>query len=195
MRCLIIITAIVAVSFFLSNCDSPVVADRSGISDSSSILKSTDTLRDTSENGLPAPIGWVNDFEKILDSSEEALLDTMIASFERETGIEIAIVTVDTGMTTKDKFDNYAHGISNSWGVGKRQKNNGILICVSAGHKRIRINNGYGIERILSNEETKQLIDNEFIPYFSKGDHYRGINNGLRKMIAKLKKNMNAASD
>jgi uncharacterized protein len=76
--------------------------------------------------------------------------------------------------------------ISNTWGVGVKGKDNGILIGISNGYRRMRIQNGYGIEKIISDEETKEIIDKYFIPYFKNGDYYSGTLTGLTRLIALL---------
>ncbi|HLG39317.1 MAG TPA: TPM domain-containing protein [Chitinophagaceae bacterium] len=118
---------------------------------------------------LPDPIGFVNDFESIFSRAEKRYLDSIISKFEKITTIQIAVITVDTSMTDKKEFDNYILRIANKWGVGQKEKNNGIAVGFSKAYRVIRIQNGYGIERILSDAETKEIIDNAFIPDFKQG--------------------------
>ena len=91
--------------------------------------------------------GWVNDYENIFTAQQILELDSTIKSFEKETTNEIVIVTIDSSWVTDENFENLSLKIFNSWGIGKKIKNNGILIFFSAGHRRIRIQNGYGIEK------------------------------------------------
>jgi uncharacterized protein len=179
---IIFITAL----FSILACESKVqsTANNAALIDSSSIGAARDTVTDT----FPKPLGWVSDFENILTDKQEKYLDSIIKAYEKKTTIEIAVVTLDSTMTKKEKFNEFAVGLTKSWGVGKRGKNNGITICISGGLRTIRINNGYGIEEVLSNDETKQIIEKYFIPYFRKGDHYSGIKAGLKALMAHLDK-------
>lgn len=77
--------------------------------------------------------------------------------------------------------------IAQTWKIGKAEKDNGILIGISKGYRRIRIQNGNGIEKIITDEETKKIIENYFIPEFKKGEYYKGTLNGLREIINVLK--------
>jgi uncharacterized protein len=136
---------------------------------------------------IPQPKGYVNDYEKIFSYTEIEFLDSVIKDFEKKTTIQIAIVSIDTTMISNDKFDDYTLQMLRTWGVGQKDKNNGILIGISLEYRRIRIQNGYGIEKILSDKETKQIIDSNFIPRFKEGKIYEGTLNGLNAIIQKLK--------
>jgi uncharacterized protein len=130
------------------------------------------------------PNGWITDWEFLFTDSEKLQLDSIILKFEKETTIQIAIVVVDTiQLRTKDKFDEFALFLANNWGVGQKGKDNGILVAISSRYRRIRICNGYGIEKCLSDSETKLIIDEDFIPYFKKGKYFDGTLNGLNKLI------------
>jgi uncharacterized protein len=145
------------------------------------------TYRQTFWDSLPKPSGWINDFEGLYEDEDELVLDSIISIFKSETGVEVAIVTLDTIYTTKDKFDELTLRIANHWGVGEKGKDNGILIGISRGLRKIRINNGLGIEKLISDTETKVIIDNYFIPYFKKGQYYDGTLTGLTELIKLLK--------
>src|SRR5688572_17372266 len=108
----------------------------------------------TSDYIFPKPTRWVNDFEHIFLLQEIKTLDSIVTQYEKETTVEISIVTIDSNMVSKENFDDYVLQLHNSWGVGKKKKDNGIVIAISLGYRKMRINNGYGIEKILSDEET-----------------------------------------
>ncbi|QNA46019.1 TPM domain-containing protein [Lacibacter sediminis] len=146
-----------------------------------------DTYRKGFLKILPSPSGYVNDFENLFSENEESILDSLIAAFEAATTIEIALVTLDSSATARDNFDDLTLQIANRWGVGKKAENNGILIGISKGHRRIRIQNGYGIEKILSDEETKKIIEEYFIPEFKASNFYQGTLKGLNEMMRVLK--------
>ena len=133
------------------------------------------------------PTGWTNDFEHILTTAQVVYLDSLIGNFENETSIEIAVVTIDTSVVDKAGFEKFIKNLSNDWAVGKKGLNNGIVIGISAGLKKIRINNGYGIEPMLSDTETKRIIDEIMIPEFRKAAYFEGIEKTILAIISKLK--------
>lgn len=141
------------------------------------------SLRKEHWDNLPKPVGYVNDYENIYTDREEEVLDSLIKEFEDRTTIQIAIITIDSSMTTEDSLDALTLRFGNAWGVGQKGKNNGVVIGISQGYRRIRIQNGYGIEKFLSDNETKQIIDSAFIPNFRKAKYYEGTFNGLVELM------------
>ena len=139
--------------------------------------------RKTFWDSLPKPLSWTNDYENLYTDKEEDMLDSIIFDFKNKTSVQIVIVTLDTIYTSKDKFDDITLHIANTWGVGEKIKNNGILIGISKGHRKIRIQNGYGIEKIITDLQTKEIIDNYFIPNFKKNEYFVGTYSGLNELI------------
>ena len=135
---------------------------------------------------FPTPTGLVSDFENLFTLKEEQALDSLIRDFGNQTTIQIAIVTLDSTFVDANHFDAYTLTVANQWGIGKADVNNGILIAVSASLRRIRIHNGYGIEKMISDAETKQIIDTYFIPNFKNGDYFIGVEIGTEELIKKL---------
>lgn len=149
----------------------------------SSRQKTIATFREIYWNNLPTPKGWVNDYERIFSDKEEKKLDSLITNFEKETSIEIGIVTIDTNKVAKEKFDDLSLHIAKTWAIGKKDKDNGILIGFSKGYRKIRIELGDGTIKILSEQDTKEIIEHDFIPEFIKGNYYQGMLNGIIKIM------------
>jgi uncharacterized protein len=129
----------------------------------------------------------VNDFEGILTTKQEGILDSIIRNFEKETSNEIAFVSIGKDYTTKENFDSTILMIHNMWGVGKKNVDNGIVIGISSGLKKIRISNGYGIVDKLTNEMTKTIIEDLMIPSFKENNYYEGILKGLMEIVRILR--------
>jgi uncharacterized protein len=138
------------------------------------------------QDTVPRPIGYISDFEHLLTAEEENSLDSLLGAFERRTTIQIAVVTIDSSMTNPGDFDNFVLRIGKVWSVGQPDKRNGIVIGISRYFRKIRIEKDAGIHRILSNGETKELIDSAFIPAFRKGLYYQGTRQGLQALLKKL---------
>jgi uncharacterized protein len=135
---------------------------------------------------IPRPVGYVNDFEHLFSVGQIDSLENLLHDYERRTTIEIAVLTVDTTLTLPGNFDFFTLQTIRAWGVGKKGKNNGVLIGISRSFRKIRIQNGYGIEKVLSNADTKKIIDEAFIPFFRKGLYYEGVVSGLRTLMQRL---------
>lgn len=135
---------------------------------------------------IPRPIGFVNDFEHLFTAEQQDTLENMLHRFEQRTTIEIALVTIDTSLTLAPNFDLFTLKMMDAWGVGKKDKNNGILIGISRGYRRIRIQKGSGIAKALTNAGAKQIIEEAFIPFFRKDQYYAGTVNGLKALMQRF---------
>lgn len=138
--------------------------------------------KDNYWENLPKPKGWVNDFENIFTVEQEKTLDSLIVEYEQRTTTEIVVITIPASATDKNSFDELTLKIAKSWGVGKKVKNNGILIGISKGHRKIRIQNGLGIEKELTDNQTKQIIDKIMIPNFKVDNYYKGLFDGIQEI-------------
>jgi len=138
------------------------------------------------ENTFPKPIGFVNDFEDVLTVEQEKKLTELITRYEQKTTNEIVIVTINSIEPYFD-FNQYAVDLFNYWGVGKKDKNNGLVFLFSKSLKKIRISTGIGTEKILTDNFCKSIIDQLIIPQFKEDKYYDGILFGLAELIAQWK--------
>jgi uncharacterized protein len=137
-------------------------------------------------DSLPKSIGWVNDFEGIFTEVEIHILDSIISAYEKETTVELCVITIPVEAVEKKDIETLCLKIANTWGIGKKEKNNGILIAISKGHKYLRINNGLGIEQILTDAQTKAIIDEAIIPKLKNGQYFEGTYDGINRIIKHL---------
>jgi uncharacterized protein len=143
-------------------------------------------IQDSSGYNIPPKIGWTSDYFGLYTKQEIQILDSLIAEYEKKTSIEIAILTIDSSKTTIKTFGTYAGIVFRTWGLGKKKINNGILILIVPDLRRIRIENGYGIEKVMSDEETKSIMDNFILPKFKTGEYYSGTVDGLTAIMKHL---------
>ena len=140
-------------------------------------------------SNFPKAIGWVSDFEKILTTSEINYLDSIIQLHEKKTTNEIAVVTYkpDTAIIkTMQDFDKFSLELFNEWGVGKKDKNNGVGMIISTSYRKIRIETGPGLVTKLTNAESKNIIDTIILPEFKKADYFNGIAKGLEAIFNEI---------
>ncbi len=130
--------------------------------------------------------GWVTDMANILSDSTETQLNQIISELEANNGSEIAVVTVpDTSPSKSPKA--FATQLFNTWGIGKKAKNNGVLFLISKQDRRVEIDTGYGIETILPNADVQKLIDSQIIPKFKQGNFDRGTLDGTLALVTALR--------
>lgn len=138
---------------------------------------------------IPEPLGWVNDYEMLFTTDQVRQLDSLIRLYEKQTTREIAVLTIEASRTSQRDFDEFTMLIGNVWGIGKEETHNGILIAISAQLRRMRIHNGFGIEKVLSNEKTKEIMDTVFFPYYKEGKYFEGTMQGILALIQALPQN------
>jgi len=146
------------------------------------ITRSNVDISKIKEYKFPKPTGYVNDFEDLLNEEQEKELAKFLTDYEQKTTNEIAVITMNSIEPYSD-FNQYAIDLSNNWGIGKKEKDNGLTIIVSKSMKKIRVTTGIGTERILTDEFCKKVIDQFMVPKFKEGDYYNGIRQGLTVFI------------
>lgn len=125
---------------------------------------------------------WVTDSANILSDSTEVQLNQMISDLEVKNGSEIAVVTVpDTKPSVTPKA--FATELFNFWGIGKKGKNNGVLLLISSGERRIQIETGSGIQGILPDAKTVSIIQTEIAPKFKQQDFDGGTLAGTKALV------------
>ena len=93
------------------------------------------------------PEGYVSDFAHVLDASSRARLEDYAGRVEQATGVQMALVTIDT--LDGEPIEDVANNLYRQWGVGKKGKDEGILLLLAIKDHRDRIEVGYGLEPIL----------------------------------------------
>jgi uncharacterized protein len=133
------------------------------------------------------PQGYVNDYVHLFTPAQIASLDSLIGNYEKETTNQVAIMTIDTQWIKIDSFDNFVIKAHNIWGVGRKDKNNGILIGICPGYRKMRFSFGYGIEKALINEATQQIIETFIIPAYRKGNYFEGTRDALLEIMKRVR--------
>ncbi len=136
---------------------------------------------------IPEPVGLVNDFESLFTPSEIKTLDSTIIAIHNKTSVQIAIITIDSNMINKDQMESFTKETFRSWGMQVDGQFNGILIGLSNAFKKLRIENGTGVEQALTDYEIKGIVKNSFMSYLKKDKYYEGTIHGLTDIMNKLK--------
>lgn len=128
---------------------------------------------------------WVSDTNDMIPAPTEARIEEAITAFERERGVEIAVVCVDAvdSATPKD----FATQLFNRWGIGKAGKDDGLLVLMVLGERRLEMETGYGLEPVLTDGWLKRMQEDEMIPFFKAGDYGTGIEAGVKASITRLR--------
>ena len=135
---------------------------------------------------FPAKPGkLVNDYTGTLSAAELQQLESKLVAFDDSTSTQIAIAILKS--VGQYDINDYAQQLGRKWGVGGAKKNNGIMIVVALGDRKISIQTGYGLEGALPDIYTNRIIENDIKPFFKSGDYYGGLESGTNSMMKLVK--------
>lgn len=129
----------------------------------------------------PDPPRLVNDLAGVLLSNEADALESKLIAYNDSTSTQIAVVTIKT--TGVYDISEVALKILRGWGVGTKEKNNGVVLLIAVDDHKIRIETGSGMEGVLPDAIANRIIDQIIAPNFREGHYYQGIDEGVDKII------------
>ncbi|WP_428327870.1 TPM domain-containing protein [Mucilaginibacter sp.] len=145
----------------------------------------------------PKPTTLVNDYTVTLSRAQVDALEKKLVAFNDSTSTQIAVVIVRT--VDGSDINDYGQKLGRAWGIGTKGKNNGILVLVAVGDRKISIQTGYGAEGAVPDIITHQIINNDITPRFKEGDYYGGLDAGtddlMKYMKGEYKGNKKAKAD
>lgn len=132
---------------------------------------------------FPEHLGAVNDFANVIPQQYEDEIDAIAREIWGKTGTAIVVATIET--LGDNYIEDYATRLYETWGIGKKGEDKGVLILNAIEERKIRIESGYGVEGILPDGLLGQIRDNYLIPYLREGDFGAGFLNTV-KVIASI---------
>jgi uncharacterized protein len=122
---------------------------------------------------VPYLAGRVNDQAGLLDDSFEAQLDEQLRQLEEETGAQVVVLTVPS--LEGDPIEDYSIRVAETWKLGQKGADNGVLVLIARDERRVRIEVGYGLEPVLTDALSGRIIDSLMTPKFRAGDFDGGV--------------------
>ncbi len=126
---------------------------------------------------VPRLKGRVNDYANILISGDEANLENLLKQIEEKTSSQIALLTIPS--LEGEALEAYSIKVADQWGLGQKDRDNGILLLVAMQEKQLRLEVGYGLEPLITDAKSGYIIREIIVPEFKKGNYYQGIASGL----------------
>jgi uncharacterized protein len=139
-----------------------------------------------------SPAGYVNDFAHVLSPTTVSTLETELTAFAASTTNEITVVTVPS--MGGDYVENYAVKLFAEWGIGKKDKDNGVLLLLAIADRKMRIEVGYGLEGALPDSVAQSILNQEMTPLLKKGDYDGAVTAGVRAIEAATRGEYSAPS-
>lgn len=133
---------------------------------------------------FPALTGRVVDGADLLSIADERLLSTASAAIERETGAQFVVATVPSleGLS----IENYGVQLGRTWGVGSRERNDGVILLVAPNEGRVRIEVGTGLEHRVTDPFAARVLRERVIPRFQADSMREGIIAGSAAIVSRL---------
>jgi len=140
---------------------------------------------------IPNPTNafYINDFAGVVDSSTEQEILNRAVLLQQKTGAQVVVVTINT--LDNEPLEQAALGILRGWGIGDKEKNNGVLILLVVNDRRSRIEVGYGLEGALPDGKTGRIQDEYMVPYFAEGNYSLGLKLGFSAIVNEVYKEYN----
>ncbi len=136
-------------------------------------------LLPTISNGVVEPTYnfFVNDYANILSDETENYIIEKNKVLEETFGAQIVVVTVPS--LEGNSLEEYSTEVFRKFGIGNKDKNNGLLLLLALEEREFRVEVGYGLEGILPDAKTGRIQDEYIIPYFQNNNWDVGIRSGF----------------
>jgi len=141
---------------------------------------------------FPVLTDRVVDTAGILTPDQTTALISKLKAHEVATSNQIVVVT----LKDLDGYDiaDYGYQLGRHWQIGQKEKNNGVLLIVSIGDRKVRIEVGYGLEGVLPDARAHDIINRVIVPAFKQKKFYQGINQAVDSIIASIAGEYKASS-
>jgi len=122
---------------------------------------------------IPTMKKYVNDFANVLSTAEEDRINNLCAEIENNWTVEIAVLTVQT--TQPMTIEEYSVKVFEKNGIGKKDKDNGLLIVAAIDDRKWRFEVGYGLEPVIPDAKAGRVGEAYLTPYFKEGNYGDGF--------------------
>ena len=131
---------------------------------------------------VPALSARVTDLTSTLSAAERASLESKLAAFEQATGAQMAVLLVPT--TLPEPVEAYAIRVADAWKIGRKGRDDGVLLVVAKDDRRLRLEVGYGLEGAIPDAVAKRIVAEDVAPRFREGRYADGIDAAADRVIA-----------
>jgi len=119
-----------------------------------------------------------------LPPATEQRLTPLLQRLEQKSRHQFVIVTVTS--LKGETIETFGVRLGRTWAIGRKNIDDGVLLIVAPNEHKVRIEVGYGLEKMLSDPECARIIANKIVPRFQAGDMAGGIEQGAQAIVANL---------
>lgn len=131
---------------------------------------------------VPTLTSPVMDLAGIVDSSDKSNIKSQLMTLQKDKNIQIAVLTIPS--LEGENLEEYTNRVFNSWGLGDKENDSGVLLLVSVQDRKIRIEVGYGMEDTVTDAIASKIIRSVILPEFKNGNYSQGIAAGIHVLTA-----------
>ncbi|MEI7818144.1 MAG: TPM domain-containing protein [Desulfuromonadales bacterium] len=139
----------------------------------------------------PRLSGRVNDLAQVMSPESRQQLEQRLSEFERDTSNQVVVLTIPS--LQGDNIEQFSIRVAETWKIGQKGRDNGILLIVAQSERKVRIEVGMGLQGILPDLAAGQIIRDIMRPHLKNDNYDQGISAGVDSIIAATKGEFNAA--
>lgn len=141
----------------------------------------------------PTNVFFVNDYADVLSRNTENRIAAIGKQLEDMTGAQVVLVTISS--LDGENVDVYRNELFERWGIGQKDKDNGILILYASAERMLGIEVGYGLEGAVTDGKTAQIREKYVKPYTRNDDFDNGLYSGYAALVNEVAKEYGADID
>jgi uncharacterized protein len=122
---------------------------------------------------IPAYTGYVNDDANVIGEQRRAQLESFLDQLHQKTGIQFAVLTVTS--CAPEEPSTYKTRVFNQWGIGDKERRDGLLLLVAMHERKLQFETGYGLEGTLPDGWEARMLRDLAVPRFKAGEPAEGI--------------------
>jgi uncharacterized protein len=134
---------------------------------------------------VPLLSGRVTDNAGILSAETITRLTALLRQHEDSTSNQVAVLTIAS--LEGEVIESYSIRVVETWKLGRKENDNGVLLLVVRDDRKVRIEVGRGLEGNLPDITCGRIIRNVMVPRFKDGDYDGGVSAGVDAVLASLR--------
>lgn len=136
---------------------------------------------------------YIYDDDNVIEDDVEKKLNAMLVELEEKTSVEFVIVSVKNLLN--QSIEGYANNLFNTLGIGKKEKDNGVLLLFSRPDTKVRLEIGRGLEGCLTDSKCGRILDDYFVPYRESDEYTKATELTAKAVLSVIAKEYNIEID
>ncbi len=131
----------------------------------------------------PAPAAFCNDSAGVMSPAARGEVNRRLEQFERGTSCQI-LVAIFEKLPAGAAIEEYTVRVAQAWRIGQAKTDNGAVLFVFVGDRKMYLQVGYGLEGAIPDALAKRIIEDRIAPALKRGDFDGGIRAGVDAILA-----------